>query len=138
MPELVGSRKPRHALAATAASIAEPPFFRVSMAVSVASGCAVPAAPERPIAAERLAKLAPEGRSPACTSGRMNLSSPSGWNLGRGWSCDSADFPCGFESGAVTEADAEPLLASDAVAAAATGIVAMKERRRMGPPQISR
>src|ERR1700761_3035599 len=47
-PELVGSRKPRQALAAMAASTAEPPRFKVSMAVRVASGCAVPAAPEQP------------------------------------------------------------------------------------------
>src|SRR5580700_2741619 len=47
-PELVGSRKPRQALAATAASTAEPPRLSVSIAASVASGCAVPAAPEQP------------------------------------------------------------------------------------------
>ena len=46
MPELVGSRKPRQAFAAMAASTAEPPCLRISMAASVASGCAVPAAPE--------------------------------------------------------------------------------------------
>src|ERR1700722_2553258 len=96
IPELVGSRKPRHALAAMAASIAEPPRLRVSIAVSVASGCAVPAAPEQPIAAERLAKLAPEGRSPAWTSGRRNFSSPAAWNFGRGWSCGSAALFCEF------------------------------------------
>jgi hypothetical protein len=52
-------------LAATAASTAEPPRFNISIAVNVASGCAVPAAPEQPIAADLLAKLAPEGRPPA-------------------------------------------------------------------------
>src|SRR5882762_232325 len=83
MPELVGSTKPRTALAATAASIAEPPFFRISIAVRVARGCAVPAAPLQPMAAERLAKLAPEMRSPAWTSGRSNFSAPAGWNFGR-------------------------------------------------------
>src|ERR1700679_3606083 len=84
MPELVGSTKPRHALAAMAASIAEPPRFRVSIAVSVARGCAVPAAPEQPMAAEREEKLAPETRSPAWTSGRTKRSAPWGWNLGNG------------------------------------------------------
>src|ERR1700728_511889 len=48
IPELVGSRNPRQALAAIAASTADPPRFRVSIAASVASGCAVPAAPEQP------------------------------------------------------------------------------------------
>src|ERR1700722_13826656 len=91
MPELVGSRKPRHALAAMAASIAEPPRLRVSIAVRVAMGCAVPAAPEQPIAAERLAKLAPETRSPAWTSGRTKRSAPAGWNFGRDAS-DALDF----------------------------------------------
>src|SRR5258705_6420832 len=78
MPELVGSTKPRTALAAMAASIAEPPFFRISIAVRVARGCAVPAAPEQPMAAERLAKLAPETRSPAWTSGREEFFAPPG------------------------------------------------------------
>src|ERR1700733_3398512 len=48
IPELVGSRNPRQALAVIAASTAEPPRFRVSIAASVARGCAVPAAPEQP------------------------------------------------------------------------------------------
>src|ERR1700679_2702937 len=85
MPQLVGSTKPRTALVATAASIAEPPFFRISIATWVARGCAVPAAPLQPMAAEREAKLAPAGRSPAWTSGRSNFSAPAGWNLGRGF-----------------------------------------------------
>src|SRR5277367_7016074 len=83
MPQLVGSTKPRTALVATAASIAEPPFLRISIAVRVARGCAVPAAPLQPMAAEREAKLAPAMRSPAWTSGRSKLSAPAGWNLGR-------------------------------------------------------
>src|ERR1700722_18676231 len=83
MPELVGSRNPRQALAAIAASTAEPPRFKVSIAASVARGCAVPAAPLQPYTADRDEKLAPTGRSPACTSGRSNLSSPSFWNFGR-------------------------------------------------------
>src|ERR1700722_5688554 len=91
MPELVGSRKPRQALAAIAASIAVPPRFRVSIAVKVAMGWAVPAAPEHPMAAERLAKLAPETRSPACTSGRTKRSAPEGWNFGKDVS-DAPDF----------------------------------------------
>src|SRR5258705_13479934 len=82
MPELVGSTKPRTALAAMAASIAEPPFFRISIAVRVARGCAVPAAPEQPMAAERLAKLAPETRSPAWTAGGGDFLGPPGREFG--------------------------------------------------------
>src|SRR5260370_15912508 len=82
MPELVGSTKPRTALAATAASMAEPPFLRISMAVRVARGCAVPAAPLQPMAAERLAKLAPAMRSPAWTSGRSDFFAPFGLDFG--------------------------------------------------------
>jgi hypothetical protein len=82
----------------------------------------------QPIAAERLAKLAPAGRSPAWTSGRTNLSSPEAWNLGRGWSVASG------AAAFVTEFVVEAALVSDAVAAAAAGIVAMKERRCIGPP----
>src|SRR5258707_6396865 len=82
MPELVGSTNPRTALAAIAASMAEPPFLRISMAVWVARGCAVPAAPLQPMAAERLAKLAPAMRSPAWTAGRANFSAPVGWKFG--------------------------------------------------------
>ena len=90
-PELVGSRKPRQALAAMAASTAEPPHFNISIAVRVATGCAVPAAPEHPIAEDQVAKLAPEIRSPVCTSGRVNRSAPAGWNFG---SCGSASGGC--------------------------------------------
>ncbi|WP_353069206.1 hypothetical protein RBB75_00545 [Tunturibacter empetritectus] len=49
----------------------------------------MPAAPEHPIAAERLAKLAPETRSPACTSGRTKRSALEGWKFGR----DVSDEP---------------------------------------------
>src|SRR5260370_7818610 len=119
MPELVGSTKPRTAFAATAASMAEPSFFRISIAVRVARGCAVPAAPLQPMAAERLAKLAPETRSPAWTSGRSNFSAPAGWNLGSSfWAAPSVWLKALDEP---TEA-MEP--------AAARGSAAMKERRR--------
>src|ERR1700749_3440788 len=47
-PELVGSKNPRHALAAIAASTAEPPRFSVSIADKGARGWAVPAAREQP------------------------------------------------------------------------------------------
>ncbi len=60
-PELTGSTNPSTAFAATAASTAEPPRLSIAMAVCVASGCAVPAAPESPSAGERVAKLAPAG-----------------------------------------------------------------------------
>ena len=64
-PLLVGSTNPSTAFAATAASTADPPRFNIAIAVCVASGCAVPAAPFKPNAGDRVAKLAPEGRSPA-------------------------------------------------------------------------
>ena len=48
MPHDVGSRNPRQALPATAASTADPPRRRRSMPAWVASGCAVPTAPEQP------------------------------------------------------------------------------------------
>src|ERR1700679_4006089 len=122
MPELTGSTKPRVALAAMAASMAEPPFFRVSMATRVARGWAVPAAPERPMAADREEKLAPEGRSPAWTSGRRKRSAPSGWNFGSS----------GVGVGAAVWAKAFAGLAEVRVPAAARGSAARKERRRKG------
>ncbi len=73
MPFAVGSRKPRHAFAAMAASTAEPPAFRISIAASVASGCAVAAAPCTPHTAEREANVAPSTRSPNATSRRFRL-----------------------------------------------------------------
>jgi len=48
MPLATGSRKPRAALMAMAASMAEPPRFSVSMPIRVAVGCAVAAAPLAP------------------------------------------------------------------------------------------
>src|ERR1700722_18532899 len=119
MPELVGSRKPRQALAVIAASAAEPPRFRVSIAARVARGCAVPAAPEHPMAADREAKLAPGTRSPAWTSGRTKRSAPSGWNFGS--SCGAAAALWLRAFGELTDA-MEP--------AAARGRAAIKERRR--------
>src|SRR5580692_9488474 len=99
--------------------MAEPPFLRISMAVSVARGCAVPAAPLQPMAAEREAKLAPAGRSPAWTSGRSNFSAPAGWNLGRSFGVAPSVWLKAFE---------EPMEAMEP--AAARGRDAMKERRR--------
>src|SRR5260370_10757431 len=119
MPELVGSTKPRTALVATAASMAEAPFLRISMAVKVARGCAVPAAPEQPMAAERLAKLAPEMRSPAWTSGRTNFSAPAGWDLGSSF---------GLAPSVLLKAVDDPTEAMEP--AAASGSAAMKKRRR--------
>src|SRR5258707_11378848 len=118
MAELVGSSKPRTALAATAASMAEPPFLRISMAVRVARGWAVPAAPLQPMAAERLAKLAPEGRSPAWTSGRLNFSAPAGWNLGSSFEVAPSVWLKAFD---------EPIEPMEP--AAARGSAAIKERR---------
>src|ERR1700733_11196626 len=117
MPELVGSTKPRTALAAMAASIAEPPFFRISIAVMVASGCAVPAAPETPIAAERLGEVAPGVRSPARSSGRSKTSAPAGGNFGRSLGMAASLWLKAFEE--LREA-MEP--------AAANGSEAIKER----------
>jgi hypothetical protein len=71
------------------------------------------------MAAERLAKLAPETRSPAWTSGRSNFSAPAGWNFGRSFMATPSVWLKALEeaSGAM-----EP--------AAASGSAAMKERRR--------
>src|SRR5580704_16779090 len=125
MPQEVGSTEPRTALVATAASMAEPPFFRISIAVRVARGCAVPAAPLQPIAAEREAKLAPAMRSPAWTSGRSNFSAPAGWNFGTSLDVVPSLWPKAFDE--LMEA-MEP--------AAARGSAAMKERRRkFGSPK---
>ena len=99
-----GSRKPSAALAATAASTAEPPPRSMSMAARVAKGWAVAAAPCAPQTVEREAKLAPAMRSPAWMS-----------------AADGA------------AADAAVIAGLDAVeAAAATGRVARNVRRRMG------
>src|SRR5665213_514551 len=103
-PQEIGSSRPRAALAATAASTAEPPALRISMAVSVARGWAVAAAPCTPHAAEREAKLAPAMRSPPWISGRAR--------------------PRSVVSAPVTDG-------APAVAAAATGSEARKVRRRM-------
>src|SRR5260370_24390631 len=119
MPELVGSTKPRTALVATAASMAEPPFLRISIAVRVARGCAVPAAPEQPMAAERLAKLAPAMRAPAWAAGRSNFSAPAGWNFGSSF--------CATPSVWLTVFD-EPTEAMEAAAASGRG--GMDERPR--------
>jgi hypothetical protein len=71
------------------------------------------------MAAEREAKLAPEMRSPAWTSGRTNLSAPAGWNLGSSfWGAPSVWL----------KAFDEPTEAMDP--AAASGSAAMNERRR--------
>src|SRR5205823_3147125 len=71
IPQEIGSRNPSAALAATAASTAEPPARRIDMAVWVARGWAVAAAPCAPHTAEREAKLAPVIRSPPWMSGRF-------------------------------------------------------------------
>src|SRR5262244_3365991 len=63
------------------------------MAASVARGCAVPAAPDLPMAADRLAKVAPDTRSPAWTSGRTKRSSPGAWNFGNEGSVEGAAGP---------------------------------------------
>ena len=102
MPQEIGSPKPSTALAAMAASTAEPPAFSISMAARVASGWAVAAAPCRPQAAERLAKVAPSMRSPEPTSGRLRLELSARLELNAG------------------------------LAKAAAGRVARKVRRRMG------
>jgi hypothetical protein len=64
MPLAVGSRKPRAALMAMAASIAEPPRRRVSMPIRVARGWAVAAAPCWPQTVERLTNWTPLFRLP--------------------------------------------------------------------------
>lgn len=64
MPQAIGSTRPSTALAAIAASAAEPPLRSMSIAAWVARGWAVAAAPLIPHAADREAKLAPATRSP--------------------------------------------------------------------------
>ena len=122
-------------MAATAASTAEPPRRSVSIAIWVAIGCAVPAAPLQPMAAERVAKLAPNGRSPACTSGRVKRSAPGGWKPGSGSGAGGGAPPW---PGALVVAPDWPGWAAGCSAArddgsaatAAAGRVAMKDRRR--------
>jgi len=67
MPLAVGSRKPRAALMAMAASMAEPPRRRVSRPIRVAAGWAVAAAPFAPQTVERPTKRGPVMRSPMPT-----------------------------------------------------------------------
>ena len=120
-PQLVGSTNPSTALAATAASTADPPRFSIAIAVCVASGCAVPAAPFNPSAGDREAKLAPEGRSPAWTSGRMNRSAPAGWNFGRSGAVSGA--APGVAAGLVSPSPLAFACTLTADAAAASGSV---------------
>ena len=63
MPLPVGSTTPRTALAAIAASIALPPFLRISRATWVARGWLVAAIPFLAITSERVAKSRPVIRS---------------------------------------------------------------------------
>jgi hypothetical protein len=70
------------------------------------------------MAAERLAKLAPEMRSPAWTSGRSKRSAPAGWNFGNSFEAAPSVWLRAFD---------EPTEAMDP--AAANGSAAMKERR---------
>jgi len=71
------------------------------------------------MAAEREAKLAPEMRSPAWTSGRTKRSAPAGWNFGSSCGVEGALWLRAFDE--LTDAK-EP--------AAARGRAAIKERRR--------
>ena len=59
MPFSTGCISPMAALAAMAASTALPPFFRMSMAICVASGCSVAAMPCCASTGERVAHSAP-------------------------------------------------------------------------------
>ncbi len=68
-PLPVGSIKPNAALAAIAASTAEPPFFITSNAIWVASGCEVAAIACGAITSERVAKACPVTRSAAPRGG---------------------------------------------------------------------
>ena len=61
-----------------AASTAEPPAFSASMAISVASGCAVAAAPLQPHTADRVANGAPVTRSPPRMGVTVSMSAVSG------------------------------------------------------------
>ena len=59
MPFNTGCINPMAALAAMAASTALPPFFRMLMAISDASGCSVAAMPCCARTGERVAHVAP-------------------------------------------------------------------------------
>ena len=63
IPLPVGSINPRAALAAIAASTAEPPCFKTSTAIEDASGCAVAAMPLTAITGLR-DQFSPMGRAP--------------------------------------------------------------------------
>src|SRR6266536_6081802 len=63
MPHDIGSRKPRAALAAMAASTAVPPFRSTSTPICTARGCAAATMPWRAYTMDRVAKLRPAGRS---------------------------------------------------------------------------
>ncbi len=67
MPLATGSRKPRAALMAMAASMADPPRLRVSIPIRLAVGWAVAAAPFMPQTVERPVNLGPVIRSPMPT-----------------------------------------------------------------------
>jgi hypothetical protein len=128
MPQEVGSRNPSAALIAIAASTAEPPRLRMSIPIWVASGCALPAAPCVPYTAVREAKLAPNGRSPAATSGRLKRASPFCHFLGR-LSAGGGAPPCPGPS-AMGGALGVPVCASAGPIMAAAGREARKVRRR--------
>src|SRR3569832_1031051 len=68
MPFSTGCINPIIALAAIAASIALPPFLRISTAASEASGCSLATIPCCARTGERVAQGAPEYRSPRLTS----------------------------------------------------------------------
>jgi len=74
MPLPVGSIRPSAALAAIAASTAEPPPFITSSAIWVASGCDVAAIACGAITSERVAKVWPVMRSAAKDSAGMAAS----------------------------------------------------------------
>ncbi|KAG0734232.1 hypothetical protein G6F24_018916 [Rhizopus arrhizus] len=65
MPLPVGAIRPSAAVAAIAASTAEPPFFITSSAIWVARGCEVAAMAWGAITSERVAKVWPVMRSAA-------------------------------------------------------------------------
>jgi len=63
MPQLTGSIRPRAAFAAIAASTAEPPVFRISRPICVASGWLVHTMPRWAMTSDRVANDLPVTRS---------------------------------------------------------------------------
>src|SRR5437870_5610771 len=75
MPTFIGSTRLSTAAVATAASMALPPFFRISSPACAASGWLVATMPLRPMTSERLCGSQPSDRSPSTALHHAGLGS---------------------------------------------------------------